>query len=276
VSRVSLRRGAAFLALSALVCCGGARVRPDAGVNGAASEAVAAQSPTPLADRAGGCSGVKTLNFSGYEWRVKCSDERVGPGPNYFSDGADNVEVDGQGRLHLRLTQRGGRWYCAEVVSARSFGYGTYRFYVDTPAADLSPWLVLGLFTWSDEPADHHREIDVEVSRWGKEEDDDAQFVVQPYTDARNVVRFRMPAGLRAATHSFTWGPGSVFCQSLEGHNAEPGPGSVIRQHTFSRGIPRAGGENARMNLWLFTGRPPDGLSETEAVISKFEFVPAP
>jgi hypothetical protein len=40
---------------------------------------------------------------------------------------------------------------------------------------------------------------------------------------------------------------------------------------------PVPGGENARMNLWLFQGHaPPDGR-EVEVIVSKFEFVaPAP
>jgi hypothetical protein len=71
---------------------------------------------------------MKTLQFSGYDWLVKTSDSKVGPGPNYFSDSADNVFVDAQGQLHLRITESDGRWYCAEIISTRSFSYGTYRF----------------------------------------------------------------------------------------------------------------------------------------------------
>src|SRR5258708_3441244 len=109
---------------------------------------------------------VRRLRFSGYDWTVKSSDGRVGPGPNYFSDSNDNVLVDAQGRLHLLITQPNGRWYCAEVISIRSFGYGTYRFYLDTNLDNLDPQIVLGMFTWNDAPAYNHREIDIEVSRW--------------------------------------------------------------------------------------------------------------
>src|SRR5437667_40636 len=69
-------------------------------------------------------SQARVIKFSGYDWTVKSSRDRVGPGPNYFSDGEENVRVDERGRLHLRLTQREGRFYCAEVVSRRSFGAG--------------------------------------------------------------------------------------------------------------------------------------------------------
>src|SRR6266852_3653418 len=68
----------------------------------------------------------KTVYFSGYSWNVKIGSPPVGPGPNYFSDNANNVWVDTSNRLHLRI----GKWVCAEVVLQSSPGYGTYRFYL--------------------------------------------------------------------------------------------------------------------------------------------------
>ena len=218
----------------------------------------------------------RTIRFSGYEWKVKSSDGRVGPGPNYFSASDDNVAVDAQGRLHLRITNRAGRWSCAEVISQESFGYGVYRFYVDTNVDQLDPRIVLGLFTWSDEPAYHHREIDVEISRWNDANNKNGQFVVQPYTQPENIVRFPIPTGLSGSTHSFTWEPQRVFCQSVKGlspHQASQE--DVIHQHTFTEHIPRAGGENARINLWLIGGRPPINGQETVVIIRQFEFSPA-
>ena len=216
----------------------------------------------------------KTIQFSGYEWQVKSSSARVGPGPNYFSDDANNVEVDARGRLHVRITQRDGRWYCAEVISMRSFGYGTYRFYVDTNVDSLDAKVVLGLFTWSDAPDYSHREIDVEISKWGDKDNKNGQFVVQPYTQPMNIFRFQIPAGLNTSTHSFAWKRASIFCQSLRGGRGAPSATNrVIAEHTFTQGVPQAGGENARINLWLISGHPPTDGQETEIIVSKFEFV---
>ena len=72
----------------------------------------------------------KSLSFSGYVWRVKASEKRVGPGANYFSDSGTNVWVDDAGRLHLRISNDDGKWRCGEVISETSFGFGTYRFYM--------------------------------------------------------------------------------------------------------------------------------------------------
>jgi hypothetical protein len=228
---------------------------------------------TNLADHCD--SSPRHLQFSGYDWSVKSSARRVGPGPNYFSDSNDNVVVDAQGRLHLRITQREGRWYCAEVVSTRSFGYGTYRFHLETNTDGLDEQVVLGMFTWSDDPAYNHREIDIEGSRWGKANNQNAQFVVQPYARAENIVRFQIPSGLGSSTHFFTWKPDTVLCQSNEGPNTKPAdPNSLVNQHEFIQGIPQSGNENARINLWLFTGHAPTNGNEVEVIISKFEFIP--
>jgi hypothetical protein len=71
------------------------------------------------------------------------------------------------------------------------------------------------------------------------------------------------PAG--ASTHEFSWQPGQVVFQST---NA----GGTISSHTFTNAIPEAGGENARLNLWLFQGRAPSNKKEAEVIVQSFEF----
>src|SRR5438874_12568206 len=85
----------------------------------------------------------RTISFSGYSWSVKTSNGQTGPGPNAFSDSTSNVFLDPQGRLHLVVEDRGGTWYCSEVISQLSFGYGTYRWYLDSPVDALDPYVVL-------------------------------------------------------------------------------------------------------------------------------------
>lgn len=224
-----------------------------------------------------GVSTRKTLNFSGYVWKVKSSEKRVGPGSNYFSDSNDNVWVDNTGRLHLKLTEHEGRWYCAEVISEKSFGLGTYRFYLSTPLAKLDSNITLGLFTWSDSPAYAHREIDIECAKWGKANDtNNAQFVVQPYQPRGRLLRYRVPENIETVTYSFFWQANSVLFRCVEGHVAVPATGNtVIQEWNFTKSqIPKPGDENARMNLWLAVGRTPLDANDTEVVISKFEFLP--
>ena len=155
-----------------------------------------------------------------------------------------------------------------------SFSYGTYRFYLDSPVDAPDPNVVLGLFTWNDDTSYNHREIDIEFSRWGSANNQNAQYVVQPYTLPQNILRFQEPSGLNQSTHSFLWKSDAVSFKSLKGLNATaPDSSYIIKQWVFTGTVPQAGGENARMNLWLFRGRPPTNGQEAEIIVNKFEIV---
>ncbi len=217
----------------------------------------------------------RTLSFSGYTWMVKKSSSKVGPGPNFFSDSANNVWVDTSGRLHLKIAKSGPRWQCAEVINQSSLGNGAYRFYLDSVVDNLDPNVVLGLFTWNDDPAYNHREIDVEFARWGNARDPtNAQYVVQPYDVQGNLVRFTQPPATPQSIHGFLWGPSSIYHRGVKGTNpATTNPADLIAEHTFLSGIPVPGGENARINLWLVNGRAPTNRQSVEVIIGRFEFV---
>ena len=208
----------------------------------------------------------RTLRFSGYDWTVKSG--TAGPGPNNFSDREENVRVDSDGRLHLRITYRDGQWYSAEVVNQKSFGFGTYRFFINSSISEMDPNAVLGMFTWSDDPAFAHRELDVEISQWGKRDDKDAQFVVQPWDRIGHLIRFTMPP-TPSSLHSFAWNSRAVVFESRAAN------GEMLHQHIFSDGIPQAGTENARINLWLMNGGAPMDGKPIEVVLDRFQFVAA-
>jgi hypothetical protein len=220
--------------------------------------------------------GLRWLGFSGYDWWVKTSAGQVGPGPNYFSDSTNNVWLDGLGQLHLRITNRSNQWQCAELVSARTLGYGSYRFELGSPVDNLDPMVVLGLFTWSDDPVFADREIDVECSRWGNEADPtSAQYVIQPYNLSGHLLRIALPAGQTNSTHLFTWETNRVSFQSQRGPYApNPAPANVISNWSYTLTVPRTGDENIRLNLWLFNGAAPTDNHEVEVVINSFQFVP--
>lgn len=217
----------------------------------------------------------KILSFSGYQWRVKSSASPFGPGPNYFSDNSENVWVDELGQLHLKITKRNGKWYCAEVVSKETFGYGTYRFYVASRIDQLDENVIVGLFTWDDDPANNHREIDIEFAKWGQAENENAQFVVQPWNTFGNMVRFPIQLNETLSTHSFDWRNDNILFQSIYGHYSTPPDSHIVVMWNYTgQDIPPPGNENARINLWLFNGEPPSDRQEVEIVITKFEFIP--
>ena len=214
----------------------------------------------------------ETLQFAGYTWQTKTASTPVGPGPNYFTDNSQSVWVDDQGQLHLRLApDDDGQWYAAEVVCSAQFGYGSYWFYLNSPVDALDPNVILGLFTWDDDPAQNHREMDIEFGRFGDPAALPGRYTVQPYQDPANVFQFAPPP-VEHSIQSFTWSPNSVAFQSWVGSADDPTvPGAPIASHTITRNIPSPGG-HVRMNLWLDAGNPPTDGQPVEIVIGNFSF----
>jgi endo-1,3-1,4-beta-glycanase ExoK len=216
--------------------------------------------PTSSPTAASGCAGpaphAGDLCWQDQWWIVKASDTPIGPGPNTFASANVSVQADG---LHLTVRPRKGRWTAAELISEARFGYGTYRWTVRLPALD--PNVVFGLFTWEDDPAFNHREIDFEAARWGVAADPtNSQFVVQPYASAGNLQRITTPGG--SQTVGFTWRPDAVAFTAggsswtYTGASIPPPPTSV------------------HMNLWLDAGRPPGDGRPVDVVVSGFTYTP--
>jgi hypothetical protein len=220
--------------------------------------------------------GVRFLSFSGYDWWVKNYTTPVGPGPNYFSDATNNAWTDMNGWLHLHITHRTNAWQCAELISARTFGPGSYRFELNSPVDSLDPNVTLGLFTWSDDPAFADREMDVECGRWQNTADtNNAQFVLQPYNLTNHLIRYRVPPGLADSTHLFVWETNQISyqCQTVAYSAAAT---NLIAAYVFTNtaDVPPSGDECVHLNLWLVNGNPPTDNTEVEVIIENFNFVP--
>jgi hypothetical protein len=209
-----------------------------------------------------------SLRFSGYEWRVRDAPSSRG-GENFYDP--SNAWTDTSGALHLRIAKASGKWTCAEVSLTRSLGYGTYSFVVrDT--SRLEPAAVFGMFTWDYSGADqNHREVDIEISRFGDPASKNAQYVVQPYYVPANVTRFTEPSG--ALTHSFHWEPGRISFKTVRGSQAGAG-GRTVAEHVYTSGIPSHGIESIRMNLYVFGKAKIPLENGAEVVIEKFEYLP--
>ena len=204
----------------------------------------------------------KALTFSGYEWEVRQTPSDRGGGNLYAGE---NAWTDPEGFLHLRLMQHDGRWTSAEVALTRSLGYGTYVFVVrDT--SHLEPAATFSMLTWDDRALDqNHRELDIEISRWGNPSSNGAQYVVQPYYVAANVARFAVPAG--RLTHSFRWEPGRASFKTVRG-------ATVVARHEFMSGVPVPGDELVRMNLYYFRYAAVPLTKDAEVVIERFQYLP--
>jgi hypothetical protein len=108
-----------------------------------------------------------TLQFSGYEWRVRNTASSRGGWNNPYS--ADNAWTDASGALHLRIKKEDERFKCAEVALTRSLGYGDYSFMV-RDVSKVAPFVTLEMFTWDYSGTDqNNREMDVVLRRMSSE-----------------------------------------------------------------------------------------------------------
>jgi len=251
-----------------------------------------------------GASGT-TLEFprgSGHRWMVNGQgrvDQRRQPGNNYWSGAPDMVWVDDKG-LHLKIAKRNDQWRCSAVGLPEGLGYGKYIFSLASRVDRLDRNVVLGLFTYNNETfqTDANGELDVEISRWGKESTPQPQicYAVQP-TMGRNLERAHKDETTPAerTTHVIEWTPRYVEFHSYEGDGET---GKEIGHFRFDDTNPgrraknRATGEesdpvvipnphnkaHAAMNLWLVKGQPPVNpeAADIEIVVSNFRFVPLP
>lgn len=211
----------------------------------------------------------RKLEFSGYEWKaVNTVSVRNGL-PNVYEPA--NASTDSDGRLHLHIVRKDDRWTCSEVILTHSFGYGTYLFSLED-VAHLEPAAVLTLFTWDDLGADqNHREMDVEISRWGDPAIKNTQFVMQPYYVSENVARFATPPG--QVTYSFHWEPAKISFQAVRGDSGGSQRG-VIATHVFTSVVPSPGSEAVSMNFCAFGYSKVPLQNDAEVVIDKFQYLP--
>lgn len=216
-------------------------------------------------------STISTINFSGYEWYVKDNldaGEKWGPGPNWWNGSSQNVWVDSQGHLHLKITKVGSQWYCAEVWSKESFGYGQYLFQIDPVVDRMDKNVILGLFTYYNDT----QEIDIEFSRWGNPNAINSQYVVQPFDNEGNMKRFNTEFQNRTTTHSFIWRNDSIQFRSGFGNISNYNQ-SIYSQWIYTgKDNPTPRTEKVHMNLWLMSGLPPSNDQEFEVVIERFEY----
>lgn len=216
-----------------------------------------------------------TINFSGYTWNVKYSTQPSSPGGNYWSNSPQNVWLDANGWLHLKITNVNGKWYCAEVTSTQIMGYGTYAFYLVSKTDNYDKNVVLGLFAYKD---DSH-EIDIEYSKWSKPDNKNGWFTVQPapYIEGKNQRSFNERLYGSYTTNYFTWKPSSIYFAAVGGHytpGSEP-VGNVIQSFTSNSRVDPTG-VRAEINLWLYKGQAPSNGLPAEVVIKSFKFTPLP
>jgi len=211
----------------------------------------------------------KSLQFSGYDWKVRTT-SAVRGGENNLYD-ADNAWTDASGALHLRISKKSEKWTCAHISLARSLGYGTYNLTVrDT--SRLEPASILSIHTYDPMGGDQHfREMDIEIGRWGEAgRKYNAQYVVQPFYLPGDISEFTEPPG--TLTQTLLWEPGRASFKTNHGTIRAAAP--VIYQHVFTSGVPTPGQELFTLMFYVVASDKYPLQKDNEVVIEKFEYLP--
>ncbi len=217
------------------------------------------------------------IKFSGYQWWVKNDEKLTNPGNNLFSDHNENVWVDAEDNLHLKIVKRNDNWFCSEVILTESLGYGRYSFEISTNLSEINENAVLGLFSWDNDAINkNNNEIDIEFSRWGNIQDSmNAQYVVQPSNIPGNIKRWKVSNTGSSSTHRINWTSESINFLSFNNNRKVETLSSNINSWSYvGPNIPNRARETTRINLWLFDSQPPSNEDEVEIVITDFKFSP--
>ena len=201
----------------------------------------------------------------------------TGPGPNEWV--ADNVYVDGNGYLHLKITYDSSTstWQCAELYTTNklSFGFGTYQWWLVSDL-EFDENVVLGLFLYGE--SDLLDEIDIEFAKFGDATGDNAVYAVYPATSSGSTTFEYWTVGLGGTftTQRIAWQSQSIEFTTIGGHYNIDTTTNVIKNWQYApcdytNNIPQ-NDLTLHMNLWLFQGQPPTDSQEVEVVIRGFQY----
>ncbi|MGD0818553.1 MAG: fibronectin type III domain-containing protein, partial [Methanomassiliicoccales archaeon] len=197
---------------------------------------------------------ISTITFAGRMWDVS--------GYGNFVNIAQQVWVDSNGYLHMKLSKDSGSWKDVEIVSRDVTGYGTYTWVTDG-VKNIDKNIVLGMFPYLD----NSHEVDQEISRWGDANSPNFAYTVQPDPVKAGVTQqiFELPTTTLATTFTTTWTSSKIMFSTMEGSTTVG---------SFTSNVARdATGVHALINLWQFSGAPSDG-NPVEVVFKDFQFTP--
>lgn len=201
------------------------------------------------------------LEFAGHRWNVR---SYPGGPTSVGTFSAEQVSVRQDGALVLQQEALDGEWLSAEVYSDQEgFGYGVYRWAVESDLQALDPNVVLGFFIYED-GAPGNREIDIEATRWG-DRDRRNMHVTRHEPDQLLSQSWELNRSV-PTEHGFHWSLGKITWCSRDVD------GTSLFATTLDTEL-EPGDERVHMNLWIYGGVEPG--TETRVVVSDFTFAPA-
>lgn len=88
-------------------------------------------------------AATSSLTWKGLTWNLT-----NGGMAGIAAGNSNNIFVDGNGYLHLKIVNTGGTWTASEMFTTTNLGFGTYQWQVEGPVDRMDPSVVLGLFPY--------------------------------------------------------------------------------------------------------------------------------
>ena len=218
-----------------------------------------------------------SLTWKGHTWNVTS-----GGMAGVAAGSPNNVTVDSNGYLHLKITNNGGTWTAAELFTTDKLGFGTYQWQVDGPIDVFDKNVVLGLFPYGPAAgigSDGTNEIDIEYSFWGQANGTNGDFTIYPAsgsTIGETSFKFSLNGGTYS-TSRLIWSQNSIQEFLLSDFQPIASTTGLVKSWTYAPSNPTVNIPQQALplgiNLWCFNAPPSDGKG-VEVVIRDLEFVP--
>jgi hypothetical protein len=221
-------------------------------------------------------SRAATISWKGHTWQLTS-----GGMAGVCQGDPQNVSVNANGYLHLRITNSGGTWTAAELFTTDRLGFGTYQWQVDGPIDSYDKNVVLGLFPYGPAAGvggDGTNEIDIEYARWGQANGPNGDWTDYPAsgtTVGEKSYTFSLGGGT-LSTSRFVWSSTSIANALLGGLQPLGSTTGLIDSWTYAPSNPTTNIPQQSlplgMNLWCFDAPPSNG-QPVEIVIRDFVYV---
>lgn len=212
------------------------------------------------------------VELAGHRFVVRTNICPEGPNETIFH--SENVFVDEQGHLHLKIRNENDAWSCSEIALDERAEYGTYCVVIDGDMAVLDPNTVFAPLFLIDDTMSTDDEADIEFSRFGDPtQTNNAQFVVQPDTTAGNAYRFNLLPGNQTLTLYLVWQPDFVAFYAYAGEYSItnlPARNQLLQSWKYAGDhVPQVGQMKLHANFWLVSAELTSGAS-AEVIIQDF------
>lgn len=222
-----------------------------------------------------------TFSWSGEKWIARDYDtwpsSILGGGPHYNSTEwySSLVQPQPDGSLKMTLENKGSYPVAAQIVSEKSYGYGTYQMTVTGDFNNFHPGVVFGsMFTYdyTDGPAGGHNEINGgEISNWdGTGVTDSSNFYKNTGGDPIVAGSTVLPSGNTTITTRMKWEKDKITWDLFSGNGTS---GTSLGHYVSTTDVPTPHNEQVNVNIWV-KGSDPDRANAptTSVYLNSFTF----